>query len=124
MKAQELRIGNLIGRDLAQFPHNHFEVLEVAETNMKVQQHNDVFFWSDEDMEGIPLDTYWFNHYGFSRGADPWGGWLSSPLEDGSRLRIMDDLYYDAGFSKAPVKYVHNLQNLWFSLTGKELKRV
>lgn len=130
MNPKELRIGNIIGMYLKEFPNNYFKVIEVADMNMKVSSNwnssrkDDSDFFDCKEMEGIPMEEHWFNHYGFSRGADPWGGWLSSPLEDGSRLRVMDELYYESGFSKAPVKYVHQLQNLWFSLTGKELKAV
>jgi hypothetical protein len=129
MDYKELRVGNIIGQNLKEFPNNYFRVIEVADMNMKVSSNwngsrtYDAYFFDCEIMEGIPLDESWFDHYGFGRSNDHWRGWLSSPLNDGSRLRIMDGLYYESGFSRAPVKYVHHLQNLWFVLTGKELKR-
>jgi len=69
----------------------------------------------------IPLTEDWLLRFGFEiTGAmDSYGGWVS-PMLDGRQIRVTrGDNCYFCYHSK--VQYVHQLQNLYHSLTGKEL---
>ena len=104
MKASELRIGNLI-KDRAkvvEVENHHFSLLES---------------YHKEDFQPIPLTEEWLLKFGFETkdkvfwdvgnfrvGQDRWGGY------DYVNRRVDIDL-----------KYVHQLQNLYFALTGEEL---
>lgn len=72
MNAIELRIGNLIGLTLKEFPDNYFRVIEVAQTNMKVTDSwrgmtTSTTFFDAEIMEGIPLTPEWLERAGFEK---------------------------------------------------------
>lgn len=126
MKATELRIGNIVGRELARFPHNYFTVLEVAEMNAKFSEgvrmqgiNHGSQFWDPTDMEGIPLTEDWLKQLGFDYKSKTTGGYEWSILNG---VKLLDRKLYcgDGTFSK-PIEYVHQLQNLYYALIGEEL---
>ena len=83
----------------------------------------------DDMFEPIPLTEDWLKKFGLedNKGAlDGFGGWLSPDINKPftHRLRIRSDFTYFpnlSNFSFIEIKYVHQLQNLYFALTGKEL---
>jgi hypothetical protein len=126
MKAQELRITNLI----------HF----VKENkDAEIGHHNLGIFLaypSSNEYEPIPITKDWLLNFGFKRDKKrndffdralyfneevatfrvmlvDNGFWfiVEKPLGDGTRK----------GFNLGTYKYVHQLQNLYFALTGEEL---
>lgn len=136
MKATELRIGNIVGRDLKTFPDNTFSTLEVATENSKFSDSIDVppvgskHYYDPEDMEGITLTPYWLELLGLQKLNN---GWI---LDNGSRddhgnTICGNDTFslFDHSFGKCEdlkyagykITYVHQLQNLYFALTGEEL---
>lgn len=81
---------------------------------------------TDEAMEPIKLTNEWFSKFGFSYkdGASEYG----EERKNGVNLYVHDDspgwFHYRLGLFKGEsveVKWVHQLQNLYFALTGKEL---
>lgn len=65
--------------------------------------------------EPIPLTEEWFYKFGFSKS----NVWFE---KNGIELFNIADLYFRAKYPiKADVKFVHQLQNLYFALTGEEL---
>jgi hypothetical protein len=73
-----------------------------------------------EDFKGVPLTEEWLLKFGFDK-------WF---LDYGFNLRgIICDIFYNVntrelrinGDIKIPIEYVHQLQNLYFALTGEEL---
>jgi hypothetical protein len=108
MKANELRIGNFIYNDRNEIFKVNW-ITEIIESRQST---------------AIPLTEEWLLKFGFEKLSN---GWL--------RLHICNDwsyLYWDRlaglelsvnkqGIHFSHIKYVHQLQNLYFALTGEEL---
>jgi hypothetical protein len=73
------------------------------------------------NLQGIPLTEDWLNKCGFVEGIERMQGCLVY-INNCSVKRIMDDLVYldDLRYIRI-VKYLHDLQNLYFAITGNEL---
>lgn len=108
MKANELRIGNLvyIGKEV-----NELELVDFADL-----YENDTF----KHFEPIPLTEEWLFKFGFEKDDD----WLELVVNDHLSiiwvgylgLNVMGQILF---FSKKDK--IHELQNLYFALTGEEL---
>ncbi len=119
MKANELRIGNYI-----QFRH--------TETPVKITLGDFVREYKNEhleDYEPIPLTEDWLERFGFEQHHDDCSNgvmyikdifseqpktWGAYPNEVGSGIVIKDSV---------KLEHVHQLQNLYFALTGEELNQ-
>ena len=119
MEAQELRIGNWI-----QFRH--------TETPVRITLGDFVREYNDEhleDYEPIPLTEEWLTRFGFEQHHDDCSNgvmyikdifseqpktWGVYPNEVGSGIVIKDSI---------KLEHVHQLQNLYFALTGEELNQ-
>lgn len=121
MKTNELRIGNwvtlhgdecrvmMIGGDLTTY---HYEVVFNDGTLVETRSVSE-----DDSIQPIPLTEEWLEKFGF-RDAGRFGF---------SKGRVL--IYKRAdkfGFGKSSLQcnfeYVHQLQNLYFALTGDELE--
>lgn len=112
MKASDLRIGNLI--------------LNGADCEFKVNHQTIGNFYSAQilgSFKPIPLTEEWLEKLGFIW-CDLRNGWIieisksNTLLIDGrGNVFIGDDVELDN-----PILEVHQLQNLYFALTGEELK--
>lgn len=137
MKPEELRIGNFILDDIdreskvTMVGMNTLEAFPVSDDGTK---------WTTVfKPEGIPLTEDWLKRFGFEQGA--LGSWTKSITIFGNLRELSfggDYLYlregkevYGSGeddlcvlWNKDVMKqfYVHQLQNLYFALTGEELK--
>lgn len=75
----------------------------------------------DEFLEPIPLTEEWLLKFGFKIRDGEW--WIDNEIfgvtfdENHEPLHI-----WDGSFTDSPCKYVHQLQNLYFALTGTELQ--
>jgi hypothetical protein len=123
MKANELRIGNLL-RD--KVTKTELKVIELTEVNIitYVIDRSKFPLQDGWGIEPIPLTEEWLLKFGFEKLSN---GWL--------RLHICNDwsyLYWDRlaglelsvnkqGIHFSHIKHVHQLQNLYFALTGEEL---
>lgn len=132
MKASELRIGNFVGFNLEDDPQNIFYVDEVAEKSMRVlacgmllKREGDVHYFDDDLIEPIPLTEDWLLKFGSEKSQDNWGGLLIK-IGSGEKIRIknIDNnwVWPLNGHHHPKVNFVHQLQNLFFALTGAELK--
>lgn len=146
MKASELRIGNLVKINNALLPETHGKTYSVY----KLQKTFDFDFPSsagivsltdkvnryiqfDQFIEPIQLTEEWFERFGFGKKEYPTGVvwhigfnnlthgylfdlvWLESP----ELINAPNLPFYKNG--RHTIYYVHQLQNLYFALTGEEL---
>jgi hypothetical protein len=115
---KELRIGNWI-RSTAQ---GHIQVRA-----NDIEKIESVFLKGQDYVQPIPLTTEWLERLGFEKRESGvcyewWNGinevthdWLVSITE----MKDNGQFFYRNG--KHTIKYVHQLQNLFFALTGEEL---
>ncbi len=116
----ELRRGNLF---IEKYSQQIIPVLELLRNGSTVFDFdNGGKIWQAEP---LPITKEWLLKFGFNDKI--WGGWLSIKINDEMSLA-----YYEGfqGISFATsaihgesehIKYVHQLQNLYFALTGQEL---
>lgn len=127
MKASELRIGNLImGMDMVQ---TVFEILDNTDRGRIVHLGYEHLILVKEngnqykpiEVHPIPLTEEWLLKFGFNyQKAD-----VSSfyPFYVKSGFRINEEGYHwYVQTHCVHIQYVHQLQNLYFALTGEELR--
>lgn len=123
MESKELRIGNLCVRT------NKFtnEMLELELTASCILDISANVKMSSFIYEPIALTEEWLFKFGISSFQDlkvqDYGFLCIETVNDEKVLYIMgnDNPTYSSMF-KLNVKYVHQLQNIYFALTGQELK--
>lgn len=129
IQAKELRIGNLFNY------HNQtvtvLSILQGGKSDFGYFKDSIGFerSYSDEDCpKPIPLTEEWFKRFGYTKKkgykekyfefTDEYSEWLD--LEDGT-FKPKPYYFADAFEENFRIKYVHQLQNISFALTGKEL---
>jgi hypothetical protein len=112
METKELRIGNYVYEETIEEPYQVVEVFEISTTTI-----NDGF---PKALSPIPITEEWLLDLGFK----------------GKEKAYNQTFYYADSFSEWKVihrdglikrngkviKHIHQLQNLYFALTGQELK--
>jgi hypothetical protein len=123
MEANELRIGNWVKPIYDIWKINiEFQVDWVMNCNIGVNENVSLILYDTEEIplieiEPIPLTEDWLNKFGLNYDGMEW---------DKNDIGInLDANNYNAFFYDktvlTPIKYVHQLQNLYFALTGEEL---
>jgi hypothetical protein len=119
MKASELRIGNLVD-----FDDGNGDV-------GKINAHQIYLLSIDSDCGIKPavLMEEWFLKFGFvyNDKTNTWVKGIPNIHGDNifffSIIIIEGDLYFShSGLCAMPIQYIHHLQNLYFALTGEELR--
>lgn len=124
IKAEELRIGNLVNRnDLVSGDIRTERVLEIRKK--KVMISGPIKFVTDfNSIHPIPITEQWLQDLGFVMDdtyrseIHPFIDWVKDDV------RIQDpyrEFTYNDGDDLIEIKHVHQLQNLYFTLIGKEL---
>ena len=121
MKASELRLGNLVSN---MNPRHNDSVLTIE--SIGDNHEVNVFYrkYLLSELEPIPLTEEWLLKFGFSCEVKIGG--------DGIEFRVyhFDVLTFNTNhlwwykvqrINDTPLEYVHQLQNFYFALTGKEL---
>ena len=144
MNANELRIGNIVsGRnDPEMIVHNIYKsgCVELAFIGMETDEAEEYGLWyyEVEELKPIPLTPEWLTRAGFVKEFDDvysiglptgdgvdllleWGDCSLRRNHVGKEKKKGDKNPYDYAYIKSP-KYVHQLQQLYFSLSGKELE--
>lgn len=121
MKANEIRIGNLI-----LFSENGtvFTVDGIGETGFDVHDEIENTWIESETFEGIKLTEEWLLKFGFEK-VDHIHGYSFYTLHKSKvnkcNLDVYDDKTLFMGYHVSHCKYIHQLQNLFFALTNQEL---
>lgn len=127
MKANELRIGNLINRQ--DYICKVTKIEEGGIITEPLEYKGEMFV--KQGVEPIPLTEEWLVKFGF----DNKFGFKKQFGESYEEGTIIFEYYFnteelkifqgygggDGGYIKIKCKYVHQLQNLYFALTGEEL---
>jgi len=115
MKANELRIGNLV------YLNDKQKVWEILDGH-EIDEINE-----NKTVEPINLIEEWLLKFGFIKNQNVF--WISiSSIKAEIHIEQYSKEFVTivrSDFSElilCPVKYVHQLQNLYFALTGKELE--
>lgn len=131
MEAKDLRIGNY------HYYHIHDELDNPKDYEVIDQIDADDLKWlsseagqNDEQYQPIPLTEDWLKRFGFEfkkgRISEDSGVQLFNDFYDKGKFKLnhWDNgklFYWDDKFDNQ-IQYVHQLQNLYFALTGEELK--
>lgn len=117
MKASELRIGNLVNSYLGQITVNSKNLTMLELGNL-------------EDLEGVLLTEEWLVKFGFEIKDKENGGHVVPTRKqlneylycnkDGV-VALVSELTGYKDFIIKEIQYVHQLQNLYYALTGHEL---
>jgi len=144
MKASELRIGNLIKG--VYYKHDDEDEETELETICKVVTLDvsglgdyPIYVYSDEDIEHfsdfepIPLTEEWLVKFGFDKVGIALTSIAIAPLNLPCTFNLPNTpfnfcqgkliLTTGTGDFCVNIEYVHQLQNLYFALTGEELKQ-
>jgi len=108
MKANELRVGNYVIQDM-EFIRG-ISSMSLHKFNLGLIQ-----------LKPILLVEEWIFAFGFEKNEN---GFFNLIKDSEVQILIRDDYWTCDGivFSLFNLKYVHQLQNLYFALTGEELK--
>ena len=110
MIANELRIGNWVSTIYGM----EFQVYPMAFKQMPTDEKHNLIL---NTWKPIPLTEEWLLKLGFER--DNQANWK---LKSGYHwIEIYSYHVYINGQQVVLIEYVHQLQNIWFALTGKEL---
>jgi len=116
MNVNELRIGNYVLRD-SYYP---IQVESIIDYGINLRGGDSYGVYADEkleDIKPIPLTEEWLLKFGFTKYSYGFQNkiLIRHPHKDCYEIRISDNLGY------LDIKYVHQLQNLYFALTHQEL---
>ncbi len=123
MKAEELRIGNWV-LDAECEPY-YFQVEQISKfvgyDLFAVYRNGSI---KTKEPEPIPLTEEWLVKFGFEKvdhihGYSFWS--LSKSKINKCHINVYEHTTTWMGYNIKHVKYVHQLQNLYFALTGEEL---
>ena len=126
MTAKELRIGNWIKTEN---PNTESQITNLGPEYLKVVigGRNHTYFFSGNLIQGIPITEEWLINFGFFglRETSMYG--TQEFYNTGSKFKFGLGCFYvghgDNKWEKLTcIKYVHQLQNLYFALTGTELE--
>jgi len=110
MRPEELRIGNCVKYARGVLKHEG-----------KITTIGAIIVGETDFYEPIPLTEEWLVKFGFECNFNNPNKWLQI-AENGEELEIYSDwLGEQCLYDRVSIKYVHQLQNLYFALTGNEL---
>ena len=113
MKSTYLRIGNKLQKDNGEI----YTVLRLDNTNDVLVEEQRGLLTLGYNLFGIPLTEEWLLELGFEGDNQPYKKHdFEFYIDDDGRVTI-----YFKGFLLSECYYAHQLQNLYFSLTGEEL---
>ncbi len=120
LKANELQIGNFI-----QWEDDSKEIVQVKSIDPGEEETKDMYFVNGgwiEDFIPVPLTEEWLTKFGFEEKEGDYFIAYNFPLIAGN-FKIETERWFVMmdRIIVARCKYVHQLQNLFFALSGEEL---
>jgi hypothetical protein len=136
IKANELRIGNVVIN-----PHTK-EICTVRGIKPNYKQtrnrsNGEFFYWLDVEkydgmnvtvdlFSGIPITEDWLVRLGLEKSHGMWSRYFQESNPGFFYLELFENGKFhltntDYGKSSVAIEYVHQLQNLYFAITGEEL---
>jgi hypothetical protein len=123
MKAEELRLGNLVSN---MNPRHNDSILTIE--SIGDNHEVNVFYrkYLLSELEPIPLTQEWLLKFGFTAKSIQHNFRIESDIDfqisSGQRVIQTNERssFYLEGYG-TKINYVHQLQNLYFALTGEEL---
>ena len=117
MKANELRIGNLIWENYGGI----YMVREIREKEVIISKTKTTIAvgYKYSEVKVIELTEEWLLKFGFEKCLNQYK--KLTETQPFIILFLEEQFQYDDLRYRTNLKYVHQLQNLYFSLTGKEL---
>jgi hypothetical protein len=117
MKPSELRIGNYILGEVEDWKVGRVTAINIM-GNDDVSLDIDAESYLITDIQPIPLTEEWLLKFGFTH-ENTIGGWSKW---SNKKMKLLDmKFYFESSEYFIRVEYVHQLQNLYFALTGEEL---
>ena len=114
MEAKELRIGNLV----YDINNKIIEIEEVLRYKISFSFKLGIGFAGYKSIKPIPLTEEWLIKLGFKE-VNPKRGIISSFIKNGIQIDISNSGNYY--YKNILILSIHQLQNLYFALTGEEL---
>lgn len=127
MKASELRLNNWVRFSEEQID---FKVIEISEKGIAVVNVSEETWIELDQFEPIPLTEEWLVKFGFKLYPSGYfcldlgssNTYFSIGLKHHKTLNLITEQYESTHLIEFKhIKYVHQLQNLYFALTGEEL---
>jgi hypothetical protein len=123
MKVEELRIGNYVN-----FKFKTGDIITIKKDYCEIQSDNMIIKSEYSDLQPIPLTPDILEKCGFDMNPD-WEkydgyaavldlGWLNIGMSIMGGVCLFDNDNRSTGTN---IKYLHQLQNLYYALTGEEL---
>ena len=114
MKASELRIGNLIIHSL---PFGSDKIKKVTAFDLAYITEN-----TKEEYCPIPLTEEWLLKFGFEKqhNEEDFDYWFKNDFSNDIIWEHSEGFCHNLNYG-GDIKYVHQLQNLYFALTNEEL---
>ena len=119
METKDLRIGNYVS-----YLGEPQEVLGMDKTQVYIKPFNFVLFLDIDEVEPIPITKEWLLNFRFEKkiGGDDMVYFNNNEVN----IYLCNDLnkFWFELENGLEIKYVHQLQNLYFALTNEELKLI
>jgi len=131
MKAEELRIGNFVKSGTMHTgigaKKGYYVISAIGETVAWLNESNVGEYY--KNIQSIPLTEQWMKKFGFKKRNEFCGCGINDNIEvwklDGyGFIKDISDKWFLEGYdwNTKHFRYVHELQNLFFALSGEELK--
>ncbi len=118
MDAKELRINNWFTRIHGK-GHTDMQIDLDVLAQILSDDRNIAF----DDFEPIPLTENWFRDFGFKELGINWEKGMYIIDEKGGTIGTYRIFFYKSNSPMREFQHVHQLQNLYFALTDKELTK-
>jgi len=120
MKIEELRIGNYVNY----FENDTiFKVIQIESNGLEVKNDKELTWIETESFEGVPITEEWMLKFGFEKnhkhGIENYVFNNFTYYPSNKQVKIYDR--FGGSLYVENIEFVHQLQNLYFTVNQKEL---